>query len=316
MLQRIQPKLILLAELEIWPNLIDLASQNKVPLAIINGRLSEKSFHNYQKFFPRFWQSSFSKIDLVTCQNEEYANRFRKLNAPHVAITGNLKFDGTATDRNHPRTTELKSSLCWEPENAFIWVAGSTQPEEDEIIVRIHQKLAVEFPHLKLIIVPRHLQNVSRLMERLQGQGSGFELRSKLRNEHSAESRTLNSDILIVDVIGELKYWWGIANAAYVGGSMGRRGGQNMMEPAGFGVPVSFGPNTSNFRNVVEQLLNASAAVQVNDEIELQDFIRRCLNDTTWAHEIGDRARQIVIRNQGATERTMNELSKLLPQNT
>ena len=133
------------------------------------------------------------------------------------------------------------------------------------------------------------------------------------KSDGTSEARDPSTpNVLVIDVMGELKFWWGVADVAYVGGSMGKRGGQNMMEPAGFGVPVSFGPNTRNFREVVEQLLGSEAAVQVSNESELGEFVSQCLTDPDWAKSIGGRGRDVVLKNQGATHQTLGALEGLM----
>ena len=174
--RRIQPEFLILAELEVWPNLLALMNKKRIPVIVVNGRLSENSFRGYRKF-QWFWRPVFSKLDLVACQDDVYAQRFQSLGATNVCVTGNLKFDGTITDRDHASVNELQGVLPWD-EKSFVWVAGSTQPEEDEMIVRLFCELVAEHPELKLIIAPRHLQNVGPLTTRLEGQGIAYRLRS------------------------------------------------------------------------------------------------------------------------------------------
>ena len=155
------------------------------------------------------------------------------------------------------------------------------------------------FSDLKLIIVPRHPERVGEIEALLSGRGLIANRRSK------PGLPSIESDILIVDVIGELSHWWGMADVAFVGGSMGSRGGQNMIEPAAFGVPVCFGPNTSNFKSTVDGLLNVNASVVVNDSIELHEFMFQMLSNCEESHAIGKRAQEFVLKHQGATERTV-----------
>lgn len=311
-LKTLSPDCLILAELELWPNLISVAQQQNVPVSVANGRLSEKSFRGYQRF--RWLTAScFRGLSLVAAQNQTYAQRFIDLGCipERVHVSGSIKFDGAATDRNHPTTQQLASKAGFTQDD-FVIVAGSTQLEEDLMIAQAFQSLKPEMPSLKCVLVPRHPQRVPKLATELRQLGVSFSLRSKLRSTASGQSDATD-DVIVVDVIGELGFWWGRADAGYVGGSMGDREGQNMIEPAAFGVPICFGPRTKNFRDVVDQLLADDAAEVVHDLNQLIAFFRMTFEAPQRANAMGQRARQVVLRNLGATSKTVDLIVDLLP---
>lgn len=307
-MRRIKPDLLVLAELELWPNLIAAAKRQGARVAIINGRLSDKSFRGYSRILPVVARL-LRMIDLIAAQNGEIAERFRKLGAraDSICSTGSLKFDGAQTNRENSRTHNLKALVGLEPED-FVFLAGSTQAPEEEMAIRIYRSLADEFPRLKLVIVPRHPQRFDEVAGLLGKSGIPWVRRSELgqsaiRNPHSA---------ILVDTVGELGAWWGTASVGFVGGSFGSRGGQNMLEPAAYGVATCFGPNTWNFRDIVAQLLAVDGALVVHDEAEFTAFVRRALVEPAWAADLGERARQLVLSQQGATARTVEMLLPLV----
>lgn len=336
-MRRVRPTLLVLAELELWPNLIAAAKGQRARVAIVNGRLSDKSYPGYRRIRPVV-AHLLRQIDLIAAQNDETAARFRGLGAPGdcVRVTGSLKFDGAQTDRCNPHTAALRR-LAGIAEDDVVFLAGSTQEPEEQIALNIYSKLAGEYPRLRLVLVPRHPERFDAVARLLDGSGVAWERRSALgdmrRDEDistdkpspgpslkgrgtpdSRESTTRRpASVLLVDTIGELGAWWGTAHIAFVGGSFGNRGGQNMIEPAAYGVAVSFGPNTRNFRDIVAALLAADAAVVVSDESDLTTFVSRCLDDPAYGTELGSNAQALVNSQLGATQRTIALLESLIP---
>lgn len=338
-IERIRPSLIVLAELEVWPNFIRGArvrqrlidppndvsvgkSRFEIPLAIINGRLSESSWRGYQRL-KWLLQSSFRRLNLVAAQNETYADRFRELGCHHdaVIVTGSVKYDGVPTDRMNEKTVQLRKLAGIQP-GEFVFLAGSTQLEEDLLAARVYWELIELHPQLRLILAPRHPDRCAALVRALEELGLAVTRRSSLDSAAAASAPKENGNqptqivrqptVLLIDVIGELGAWWGVADAAYVGGSMGARGGQNMIEPAAYGIPVSFGPHTKNFQTVVSQLLSADAATVVHDQFELNQFLTRALTDPAWAKQTGYRAQQEMRKHHGASNRTVEKLFELM----
>jgi 3-deoxy-D-manno-octulosonic-acid transferase len=304
----LRPDLLVLAELELWPNLIAAAREHGASVAVINGRLSEKSFRGYRRIG---WvtQKALEKIELVAAQNEEYAGRFREIGArsESVQVTGSIKFDGARTDRGNPETRRL-AQLAGIQEKDIIFLAGSTQAPEESLALDCFERLSGQFPNLRLILVPRHPERFDEVAALLDRRGMRWQRRSAL-DRSPADS---GARILLVDVVGELGYWWGAAKIAFVGGSLTNRGGQNMIEPAAYGAAVAFGPNTWNFRDVVELLLKREAGIVVRTRADLETFVHRCLADPPFAENLGSRAQQLVIEQQGAADRTVQLLHALI----
>ncbi|MBX9788694.1 MAG: 3-deoxy-D-manno-octulosonic acid transferase [Pirellulales bacterium] len=371
---RLRPELLVLVELELWPNLVRLARRAGVRVAVVNGRLSEKSFRGYRRIRPLV-AHLLGEIDLIAAQNTTYAERFLALGAPSatVHVTGSMKFDGVETDRRNAATVRL-AELAGIAAEDVVLLAGSTQEPEEEIAVEVWRSLVAHWPRLRLILVPRHAERFDAVAALLRARGVPFVRRSGLgecrvretlqsdgrcsspgtltpdpaaaRGEGSngvpethqetsfpllspveadADAAARDNDaaisashsgfppVLLVDTIGELGAWWGTAQIAFVGGSLGNRGGQNMLEPAAYGAAVSFGPNTRNFRDIVAALLEAEGAVVVHDGQELTTFVRRCLADAEFAGDLGRRAQQLVVAQQGATRATVDLLLPLVP---
>jgi len=313
-MRRIRPTLLVLTELELWPNLVAAAKQHGAKIAIVNGRLGEKSHRGYQRV-AWFVGRVLRQIDLIAVQNEDYAERFRSLGASPTSlqVTGSIKFDGARTDRNNSQTQRL-AQLAGIGSEDIVFLAGSTQETEEALALSVFERLSAEFPRLKLILVPRHPERFDDVANLLTSRQANWQRRSALSNPHPSRPEP-SPPITLIDAIGELGAWWGAAHIAFVGGSLTNRGGQNMIEPAAYGAAVSFGPNTWNFRDVVTQFLDAEAAIVVKNEPDLESFVRRCLTDAPFAANLGHRARDLVIRQQGATDRTIHLIDGLFSEN-
>jgi 3-deoxy-D-manno-octulosonic-acid transferase len=311
-MQRIRPSLLILAELELWPNLIRAARQNGAKVAIINGRLSDRSFRGYARLRP-FVSHVLRGIDLVAAQNQECADRFLALGASQecVHVTGSIKFDGAKTDRRNPATLQLRKLAAIDDKD-LVFLAGSTQEPEESLALDTYRELSREYPQMRLIVVPRHPDRFESVARLLADSGLRWQRRTCL----DSEGVDPTARVLLVDAVGELGAWWGAAHIAFVGGSLGKRGGQNMIEPAAYGASVSFGPNTQNFRDIVAALLTADAAVVVRDGTELTAFVRQMLTDRWLAAALGQRAQQLVASQLGATSRTLDLIATLMAPST
>jgi 3-deoxy-D-manno-octulosonic-acid transferase len=306
-LRRVRPTLLVMAELELWPNLIRAAGQHGARVAIVNGRLSDTSFRGYHKLHSLVSQV-LRNVDLIAAQNAETAARFLQLGARHEAVrtTGSLKFDGAVTDRGNLRTTELRH-LANILSSDTVFLAGSTQDPEERYAVEILQRLAPAHLNLRLVIVPRHKERFDEVAAMLDSFGVDWVRRSELGGA-AAGDRHRNWRVLLVDTIGELGAWWGAAAIGFVGGSFGKRGGQNMLEPAAYGAATCFGPNTWNFRDIVAQLLAADGARVVHNPQELEEFVLWALHHPAEAAALGERASLLVRSQQGATAQTCDLL--------
>jgi 3-deoxy-D-manno-octulosonic-acid transferase len=308
--RRINPRLILLMELEVWPNWMKEAEKQHCPVLVLNGRLSEKSFRGYQKI-SWFMKPILRSLDWVGAQNQTYADRFLQLGVePHaISVTGSIKFDGAEPDRNAKEILERRSllGLC---DHDIVWVAGSTQEPEENLVLNAFLRIRPEFPNLKLLIVPRHRERFGEVAKLIQSKGLPWAKRS----DHKDSAPDPGWTIFLGDTIGELKWWWGVASIGFVGGSFGNRGGQNMIEPCAYGVATSFGPNTKNFADIVGLLLQAKACKQFVNEEELSPWVREMVTNSTLRNELGDRAKRVAASHRGALDRTIAAIENFLPQ--
>ncbi len=311
-LRNLRPSMLVLAELELWPNLIREASAAGVKVAVVNARLSESSFRGYRRL-GALMRSVLSRINGIAAQNEEYTQRFRDLGVPpeRVLTSGSIKFDNARTNRHNADTQSLRR-LAGIQAAQTVFLAGSTQSPEEELAIETYRALRGDHPKLRLVLVPRHPERFDEVARLLEASGLPWVRRSALKEEEGVcPSSKDESPILLVDTVGELGAWWGLTQIAFVGGSMGTRGGQNMIEPAGYGAAVSFGPKTKNFHDVVAMMLQANCARVVNDRQEMADFVRWCLEQPAAALEMGQRAASLVVSQQGATQRTIGHLLQI-----
>lgn len=309
-LRSVRPDALVLAELEVWPNLIQQAERHGIPVAVINGRLSERSHRGYRRLRPLV-APTFARLRLVAAQNQSYADRFASLGTDPavIQVTGSTKFDDAPTTRDTEAIREFRRLITASPEQP-IFVAGSTQAGEEAVALDAYAALLERFPRLRMIIVPRHAERFDEVAAEIERKNFRCRRRSELNSPASDwDPRT----VVLVDSIGELRSWWGLATVAFVGGSLGSRGGQNMLEPAGYGAAVCFGPNTRNFRDIVQELLEARAAEVVTDTAALIEFTSRMLGDPEQSARMGEAARRVIQRHQGATDRTIEHLEKILP---
>ncbi len=272
-LKQVNPALVVLAESELWPNFLMAARRLGIPVAVINGRMSPRSYARYRRvpWLPRWL---LGHLDLILTQSEGYAANIRALGVPadRIRVTGSVKFDGCSCDRDNPRTRELRRLLNVGPDD-LVWIAGSTVAPEEEIVLGIYPRLRAEYPRLRLVLVPRHPERFDAVALLLEQHKLAYVRRSRL-----TEPVQDRSAVVLGDTLGELSALWGLADLAFVGGSLdGKRGGQNMIEPAGYGAAVLFGPHVWNFRDPAQRLVEWNAAIQVSDAAHLETSLRGLL---------------------------------------
>ena len=306
-LRRVRPSLVVLAESELWPNFLLATGNAGVPVAVINARMSPRSFRRFARL-GGLSRWLFGKVTLFAAQTDEYADHLRRLGARTVEVTGSVKYDGVSAERDNAKTRDLGRLLGVESGD-LVWVAGSTQAPEEEIVLESYRRLRREFPRLRLIVVPRQKDRFEEVAGLLRRAGEPFARRSQLGiTEHGIPCNS----VTLIDTIGELSALWGLADVAFVGGSLdGRRGGQNMIEPAAYGAAVLFGPHVWNFRDAATRLAGSGGAVRVGDAAELEAQVRRLLADVAERERMGTAARAFVRGQQGATERTVTLLGGL-----
>ncbi len=308
--ERVRPTVLALVELELWPNLIAEAKRSGARVAVVNGRLSERSHRGYRKIRwalgPTMW-----RLDTVAAQTDEYAARFIDLGVPNdrVRVTGSVKYDGLEADRDNPRTVALRRELGLSPAD-IVFVAGSTMEGEEAAALEAYRAARKKHPRLRLVLVPRHQERFEKIATWLQDQGETVVRRSRTRDR---QGHSPTPPVYLIDTIGELSSVWGLADVAFVGGSLyPGRNGQNMMEPAAYGASILFGPYTSNFKDAVEGLLSRGGARRVADAAELTRALIEDLDDPETASARGASGRAFVLAQNGASARTLAELDRLV----
>ncbi|NOU52370.1 3-deoxy-D-manno-octulosonic acid transferase [Pseudoalteromonas sp. JBTF-M23] len=300
-INRLQPKLLLILETELWPNLLAHAKQQGCIVQVLNARLSEKSFHGYNKVAP-LSKVIMQNIDVLASHNQLDAERFIALGlAPEkITVTGSIKFDIQLSDKERADAKELKALFANRP----VWVAGSTHPTEHEQVLNAHQKVLAVHPHALLVIAPRHPEQFAKVDELLTA--------SSLY--HCCRSKPFDSKchVLLVDTLGELKILFGSADVAYIGGSLIERGGHNPLEAAAFSVPILTGPHTYNFAHVYPELLELHGARVVHNSDELAACVIELLNNPIQRVTKGENALNCLTRNQGAINKTLTLIDQYL----
>lgn len=305
--RRVAPDLLVLGELELWPHLLDEAWRQGVPVFVANGRLSERSARGYRRLAPLV-RRMLARVTVVSARSAADAGRFTMLGAPAVVDAGSMKFDGVRGDRQADDVRRL-ARLAGFRDDEIVFLAGSTQAPEEALALHAYRAACGDHPHLRLVIVPRHVERTPELASFLDATGLPWQARSTL----DANGAAPDARILLVDTTGELGAWWGTARIAFVGGSLdGKRGGQNMLEPAAYGAAICFGPHTRNFADEVAVLLAADAARVVADGPDLTAFLRSCLDDPNASRALGERAARTVAAHRGATAATAARIVGLL----
>ncbi len=319
---RIRPSGFVLVELELWPNLIDEAHRRNIPAAIINGRLGEKSFRGYSRI-RKLVRPLLQPFGCIAVQNDLYKKRFEALGANPACLhdVGSMKFDRLMTDRRAKTVCELRAAFQLE-ENSLVLMAGSTHAPEEQIVLETWKQLRSSFPELRLILAPRHAERFEEVANLVKQNGCQLLRRSEAGQQNTettdtepTKAGTRKADgktVLLLDTLGELSACWGLADIAYVGGTLTNRGGQNMMEPAAYGCAVLFGPNTWNFADIVEELNSRKACLVVEDQHALLVGVRNLIENSGLRHEMGAAASGYVLSKRGASNKTVSQLERML----
>ena len=311
-LRSVQPRMVVLMELELWPNFLAECQRQHIPVSVINARMSERSHRGYSRL-RSLMAPLFEQLALVAAQSQPNADRLQSLGVSldRLHVTGSIKFDGVATDRRNPATESLRKLFSLSQAET-VFMAGSTQEPEERLALQTWLECRQEYPSLRLILVPRHRERFDDVAKLVRDAGVVVVRRSLLETT----KRPTSDAVIVLDTIGELSACWGLADIAFVGGSFGNRGGQNMIEPAAFGAAVLFGPNTWNFRDVVQTFKEANACVQLDAPEELTTAVARLLADQTERQSLGNAALNAVKSNSGATANTASLLMEILDSRT
>ena len=300
-----KPDLALVAESEIWPNLVVETDRRGIPMVLVNARMSERSFRRWSKM-PRMIGALLGRFDLCLAQTRADADRLSRLGAPRVAVVGNLKFDVQAPPADPLRVSALAGLIGGRP----LWMAASTHPGEEEMICAVHTALAVHFPGLLTIIVPRHPQRGPAIGAIATEDGLRCVLRSQALEPDGAV------DVYVADTMGELGLFYRVVPVVFVGKSLAGEGGQNPIEPAKLGTAVLHGPHVSNFADVYAALDRAGGALAVADVQGLANALVTLLRDGPRMRAMARAAADTVEGLGGAVDRTMAAVEPFLMQMT
>jgi 3-deoxy-D-manno-octulosonic-acid transferase len=296
----IRPVRIVLVEAEVWPNLAAETHARRVPLVLVNARLSPRSEQRYRRFRV-FVAPTFRLLDLVCVPEREDIDRWAALGVPRdrIRVTGSIKYDPDVQAESQAVAASLRdASSVGAPDGAVLF-GGSTHRGEEEILATIFLRLRQQFPSLRLFIAPRHVERLREIRAQLDALGLRVVLASKARMDGEANE----ADCVLLDTTGELQRWYDIATVVFVGKSLTVHGGQNPVEPILAGKPVVFGPHMENFGMLAKTLVSRKAAIQVSDADSLERAIIELLQDTEARQRLVQNAREVLSTHKGATER-------------
>ncbi|HSW69122.1 MAG TPA: lipid IV(A) 3-deoxy-D-manno-octulosonic acid transferase [Gammaproteobacteria bacterium] len=297
-LKKIKPKILIVMETELWPNLFAACKKRNIPIIVTNARLSEKSAKKYRKIIP-LMHEIFSAITTLSAQGETDAERFIALGLPknRVHVTGSLKFDLDLPAETIIKGENLRKLLG---EDRMIWIAASTHPGEDEMILAAHQLIREKIPQALLILVPRHPERFDQVAALLIEKG--FMLARRSKQEPCPE----NIAIYLGDTMGEMMVMYSACDVAFVAGSFVAVGGHNVIEPAALHKPVITGPYLFNFAEITDGLLKAKGMVKVENSNELARSVLKFFEDADYRKKTGENAYAVVEKNRGALKRQLD----------
>jgi 3-deoxy-D-manno-octulosonic-acid transferase len=307
-LARIAPSLVIIVETEIWPNFVRLASRRGVPVVLVNGRISDRSFPRYRRA-RRLLQPVLEQFAAFCMQSRQDAERIRLMGAPagRVEVSGNLKFDMEAATPDAALAAALRRQLRL-PAGALVWVAGSTHAGEEEIIADVYREQVEAGRELVLVLVPRHPERCRGVGEMLAARG----MRHTLRSEVEGSDRELApGEVLLVNTVGEMLMLYALSDLVFVGGSLVDVGGHNILEASLVRRPVIFGPHMHNFREISLLVRESGGGLQVADGRELAAAVADLIKDGEGRRRMGERGHALLAANAGATERTLSVLRRL-----
>lgn len=301
-MQCFKPRIAVIMETEIWPNLFAYCDKNEVPLYIINARLSEKSIRGYQKFSALI-MPALAHVKLIATQTEDDARRFVMIGAKPEAVRtlGNVKFDVGDSSEIIGQGLQLKADLFG---GRFVWLISSTHKNEEAIFLEIYSQIKPKIPELLLVIVPRHPERFVEVKKLCEQHHLSVVMRT------SGEACHQHSDVYLADTMGELKMLYAATDVAFVGGSMVAAGGHNILEALAVGTPVLFGPYMENFKEIAQGVRRQGAAIQCQNKSEVISAITGLYADAEYRQSLAEKGKTFVRQNQGAITRIFDILSQ------
>ena len=301
--EAIRPSAVCLVELEVWPNFVAEAADRGVPVVVANGRLSERSFRGYRRA-GRLLRPTFTRLQCVAAQTGVYAGRFTDLGCPRVEVTGSIKFDGLKTNRDAPAVRQLRDALGFTSTDRVI-VAGSTHDPEESIALRAYETLRQSHDDVRLLVVPRHPERFDGVAKVIADRGHAVTRRSG--------GPVVADSVRLLDTVGELSAAWGLADLAFVGGTLCDRGGQNMLEPAAYGSPTLVGPDVRNFADIAKGLIDSGGGETVRSAEELATSLDHLLTKDARRLAMSQAAGEFARSQSGAAAHTADLICEHLP---
>ncbi|MBN1492525.1 MAG: 3-deoxy-D-manno-octulosonic acid transferase [Candidatus Omnitrophica bacterium] len=310
-IKAITPDVIVLVETELWPNLISSAHSRNIPTCIINGRLSPRSFRRYY-YFRIFFKSIVAKVTKVAAQNERYKMRFTKIgfSPEDVIVTGTMKYDLDEEIIRSAPDREYFDELCGFPRGSTVMIAASTHEGEEQLFLDTFVQLRADYPALRLIIVPRHIDRAKKIIGLISAAGLNWRLADQAAcGEKNEEGE---ADVFVINTIGQLASMYKHCDIVFMGGSMIRHGGQNPLEAVMFRKAIIAGPHIFNFHDVYNELVKAGGAVIIKQSEDMVVVLRDLLQHREKLFSMGNKALEVLSSKQGATKRNCDLVAALL----
>ena len=304
-LTHFSPQICILIETEVWPNVVAQCKQAKLPVTLVNARLSEKSLKKAHKLSALMLPAARA-IDFVAAQSGPDAERLTALGVSKICITGNMKFDVTPPPSMAQRGALLRRYFSDRP----VFICASTRDGEEELLLQAFT--ALQLPRALLIVTPRHPQRFDLVAAMLSANHLQFVKRSSLDLDHESDILPPETQVLLGDSMGEMYMYYAACDVAFVGGSLVQLGGHNLIEAFAMGKPVLTGPHTFNFSEITDQAIAAHCALRVTDSFDLMRNAQTLLDDTETRKTMGQNAHAFFLQHQGATDRTMQALKEYI----
>ena len=308
-LRVIHPDFFIAFETELWPVLFHRLERSRVPIVVVNGRISPAGYRRYLWVRP-FMERTLRSVAYVLTQSPQDARRYAAIGAPkdRIAVTGNVKWDFKGADSLQKEGVDPLRALLGLSPGELLWTAGSTHPGEEEQILQAFRYIKTRIPGIKLLLAPRHPERVAEVEQAVKG----LDLSSVRRSQLAHSDHSSASAVVLLDTLGELPAFYRASDLVFVGGSLVPHGGHNLIEPAAFKRAILTGPHLNNFQAVGESLTQAGGMVLVHSVEDLQDAVLRLVQDPDARRELGRRAYSVVQEHAGATARTADWLEGVM----
>lgn len=303
-LERVKPKVLVVMETELWPNLFAACQQRRIPVIVTNARLSAKSAHGYARI-GSVTRDMLTSVDALASQGHADADRFIALgmSKDKVTVTGNLKFDLEMPQDLPAKSELLKTQLG---DDRLIWIAASTHPTEEEIVLEAHKKIREKNSRALLILVPRHPDRFDAVAQLIEQQGL------KLARRSLGQTCTPETDVYLGDTMGELLLMYSVCDVAFVAGSFAQIGGHNMLEAAALAKPIITGPQLYNFAEISDMLLSAQGMIKVQNGAALADNVISFFADEKYRRSVGENALGVMDANRGSLQKQLGLIKSLI----